>query len=226
MRTAASYRRSPAVPTAVGRRPRIGRGQSRFLTSHGLKIATSPYYVAESRTPSTRSWGPKGLAAAAPRRHHRGPLHRRPADERPGPSGRPTREVDPHHHPGRRPRSGRRPAQARLHLRRHLARDRLRRVRRGRVLPGDRGLGRRHQQGAKPALDALDALDRAFVANYRAGLPLVQVWFIIRTRAVNTRPSRSPHTSSTPASTPRSAPSATHWTARSWNPRSASARRS
>ncbi|CAL9339137.1 hypothetical protein SUDANB146_06274 [Streptomyces sp. enrichment culture] len=47
--------------------------------------------------------------------------------------------------------------------------------------------------------------------------------FITRTRAASTRLSRSPLTCSRPASTPRSAPSATPWTTRSWNPGSASA---
>lgn len=57
--------------------------------------------------------GPEGVAAA-PRRHTGGTPHRRPADARPRPGGRPTREEDPHH-PRRRPGAGRGPAQARLH---------------------------------------------------------------------------------------------------------------
>ncbi|WP_417194135.1 IS3 family transposase [Streptomyces stelliscabiei] len=95
----------------------------RVLTSHGLKIATSTYYAAKNRTPSTRTVRDTELKAQISRVHtdnfsvygvrkvwrqlHREgipvALHRRTADARPGPGGRPAREEDPHHCPGRRP---------------------------------------------------------------------------------------------------------------------------
>ena len=75
---------------------------------------------------------------------------------------------------------------------------------------------------AKLVLDALGMA--SWPAATAPELPLDRGWFITRTRAVNTRPSRSPRTSPRPASTPRSAPSAMLWTTRSWNPRSASTR--
>ncbi|GGS98894.1 hypothetical protein GCM10010270_83610 [Streptomyces violaceus] len=99
----------------------------RVLTSHGLKIATSTYYAAKNRIPSARSVRDAELKTQISRIHtdsfsvygvrkvwrqlHRegipvAPLHRRPADARPRPGGRPTREEDSHHHPGRRPGEG------------------------------------------------------------------------------------------------------------------------
>ncbi|MEY9994928.1 transposase InsO family protein [Streptomyces sp. V4I8] len=80
---------------------------------------------------------------------------------------------------------------------------------------------------SKPPKVVLNALGMALWRRDRSGTPLDRASFIIRMPAANTRLSRSPRTSSRRVSTPpRSAPSATPWTTRSWNPRSASTRQS
>ncbi len=77
---------------------------------------------------------------------------------------------------------------------------------------------------SKRAKLVLDALDMALRSRDVPEVLVVRAWFIIRMRAVSTGLSRSPPTSLRPASTPRSAASATPWTTPSWSPRSASTR--
>jgi putative transposase len=78
---------------------------------------------------------------------------------------------------------------------------------------------------SKRAKLVLDALDMALWRRDRAGTPAGPG--LVHHSDAGSQPglNRSPHTSSRPASTPRSAPSVMPWTTRSWSPRSASTRR-
>ncbi|MGW5625293.1 DDE-type integrase/transposase/recombinase [Streptomyces olivaceus] len=77
---------------------------------------------------------------------------------------------------------------------------------------------------SKRAKLVLDALDTALWRRDRAKTPAGPGLAHHSDAGIqsSTRLSRSPRTSSRRVSTPRSAPSATPWTTRSWNPRSAS----
>src|SRR5512132_2195729 len=158
------------LPCAAGRPVQLLRRQVPAAVGTGQQRRRArpqdPQGV-ERQLPGLRH--PQALAPAAPRGRAGRPGPGRPADAHPWHRRRGPRQAPPHHHPrsGRGPGAG--PGQPpvhrdaaepalgeRVHLRGHLVRDGVRRVRDRRLLPADRGLARGREQGTELVLDALE----------------------------------------------------------------------
>jgi hypothetical protein len=164
---------------------------------------------------------PQDDPLAAPAGSRRGVLHHRSPDARPGQEWGPPRQATPDHDAGHRRTPGRGPDGPRLHrtgtqhpvgcglhLLPDLGRVRLRRVRRRRLRPTNRGLACRHRPAHRPGADP--APDRA--VGPRSARHPDRTRFsccTTPTRAASTPRSGSPSTSSWPASHHRSAQSGT-----------------